>query len=145
MIEITVIGLPQPAGSKKAFPIRRADGSVGVAVSDANPKAREWKALVLDAARQQHDGPPFTEALRLEITFNVPRPKSHFGTGRSSLILKRSAPKFPTGRPDCTKLVRGTEDALTGVLWRDDAQIVDQVISKRYGRAGATIRVELAE
>jgi Holliday junction resolvase RusA-like endonuclease len=30
--------------------------------------------------------------------------------------------------------VRGVEDALTGVVWRDDAQIVHQVASKFYTR-----------
>jgi len=32
------------------------------------------------------------------------------------------------------KLARAVEDALTGVIWADDAQIVDEVIRKRYGR-----------
>jgi hypothetical protein len=31
------------------------------------------------------------------------------------------------------KLARAAEDALTGVLWLDDSQIVDERISKAYG------------
>ena len=36
-------------------------------------------------------------------------------------------------RPDATKLVRAVEDALTGLVWRDDAQVVIQTVRKRYG------------
>ena len=32
-----------------------------------------------------------------------------------------------------TKLVRAVEDALTGLVWRDDAQVVVQTVRKRYG------------
>ena len=38
------------------------------------------------------------------------------------------------------KLTRAVEDALTGLVWRDDAQVVDEVLSKRYG---APERVEV--
>lgn len=32
--------------------------------------------------------------------------------------------------PDVLKLARGVEDALTGIVWRDDAQIVNESLSK---------------
>jgi Holliday junction resolvase RusA-like endonuclease len=35
-------------------------------------------------------------------------------------------------RPDATKLWRPTEDALTGIVWRDDSQIIRQLVRKRY-------------
>jgi Holliday junction resolvase RusA-like endonuclease len=39
-----------------------------------------------------------------------------------------------------TKLLRAVEDAATGLLWWDDAQIVTQIITKGYGtRPGVTI------
>jgi Holliday junction resolvase RusA-like endonuclease len=36
-------------------------------------------------------------------------------------------------KPDVLKLARAVEDALTGILYRDDAQIVTEVLRKRYG------------
>lgn len=40
------------------------------------------------------------------------------------------------------KLARAAEDALTGILWRDDAQICDEVIRKRYGEP-ARVEIEV--
>jgi Holliday junction resolvase RusA-like endonuclease len=34
--------------------------------------------------------------------------------------------------PDLDKLIRAILDALTGVVWRDDGQVVDIVASKVY-------------
>lgn len=50
----------------------------------------------------------------------------------------------PTGKPDADNLLK-TLDALNQVVWRDDAQIVNATISKRYGdRPGVTITVRAA-
>jgi predicted short-subunit dehydrogenase-like oxidoreductase (DUF2520 family) len=41
------------------------------------------------------------------------------------------------------KLARGVEDALTGIVWRDDAQIVVEHLEKRYGSpARCEVRVK---
>ena len=58
--------------------------------------------------------------------------KGHYGTGRNADQVKASAPPHPTTKPDATKLVRAVEDALTGVIWRDDSQVVRQWASKVY-------------
>jgi Holliday junction resolvase RusA-like endonuclease len=36
-------------------------------------------------------------------------------------------------RPDVLKLARAAEDALTGIVWRDDSQIVHETLAKVYG------------
>jgi Holliday junction resolvase RusA-like endonuclease len=58
--------------------------------------------------------------------------------------LKPNAPKYPTTRPDALKLARAAEDALTGIIWTDDAVTVDLTIKKRYGElpgVNITVRV----
>lgn len=141
-----VAGKAEPAGSKRAFPFKRQNGSLGVAVSDANPRSRDWKSLVADAAgtaiRAWVQDNPFElmqGPLELECEFRVPRPKSHFGKRG---LLPRAA-EFPAGRPDVLKLARGVEDALSLVVWRDDAQIVTELLKKRYCRAGETPGVQV--
>lgn len=79
------------------------------------------------------DGP-----LELLVVFTVPRPKGHYGARG----LRPSAPEYPAVRPDVTKLLRAVEDACTGIVWRDDAQIIEQHATKRYGEpASAWVRV----
>jgi Holliday junction resolvase RusA-like endonuclease len=70
--------------------------------------------------------------LSVNVTFYLRRPDGHYGTGRNAGQLKTSAPAYPTSKPDATKLWRSTEDAMTGVVFRDDSQIVQQSVGKRY-------------
>lgn len=132
MIEFWVPGIPQPGGSKRAFPIKRKDGSVGVAVSDDNPKVKGWREVVVAYATEACTS-PLEGPVRLEIEFFLPRPQGHF----SKKGLRASAPLFPAVRPDTTKLVRALEDALAGLAWRNDAQVVIQNASKLYCAEGA--------
>lgn len=141
----TVLGRAQPAGSKRAFAIRKGGVPTGqIAVTDANPKAKSWQNEVRCAARDAlcasdaplewaTDGPVLLGPLNVSMTFYCSRPKSHYRAGKHADQLKDSAPQFPTGRPDALKLARGTEDACTGTVWRDDAQVVDLDVHKRYG------------
>ncbi len=45
-------------------------------------------------------------------------------------------------RPDLDKLCRACLDSLTGIVWRDDAQVVRLEASKDYGAPGVMIWVE---
>ena len=138
-IRFTVPGRPRPAGSKRAF----VQGDRAIVV-DANPEARDWKALVADFASQEMNGRPLLSGpLRAWFTFYFIRPKSHYGTGRNADKLKSSAPSHPTGPPDALKLSRGTEDAMQGVVYRNDSQIVSECLYKEYGpSAQACIHLE---
>ena len=133
-VSFRVLGRPQPGGSKRAFPVRRGGQLTGrVAVTDANPKAKSWMQEVRHAAAEamgQRDA--LTGPLDLAVVFALARPKGHYGTGRNSHSIQRSAPAYPIVAPDATKLLRALEDALTGIVWRDDAQIVFQAVEKAY-------------
>lgn len=129
MISFVVVGIPQPSGSKRAFPIKRKDGSVGVAVSEDAKGAKAWRQDVAAAAAGVYSGPPLEGPLFVFVEFRMPRPKGHFGKHG----LRPSAlPLWPAVRPDATKLLRAVEDACTAILWRDDAQIVRQHVVKVY-------------
>jgi len=45
----------------------------------------------------------------------------------------------PAVKPDIDNLAKCILDALNGVLWRDDAQVVDLWMSKRYGPLARTV------
>jgi Holliday junction resolvase RusA-like endonuclease len=138
-IAFTVLGVPQTAGSKRAFPFKRANGKLGVAVSDMNPKGKDWKASIAQAAREAYDGELLTGPLAVEMRFYMPRPKGHFG---AKGLLPR-APKEHTKAPDCLKLSRCAEDALNKILWHDDSQIVCEMLEKFYINDGKPARMEM--
>ena len=129
-IKVVVFGEAQPAGSKRAFVHPHTGKTI---VTDANAKSRPWKNRVAQAAGEQHRGGILDGPVILEVTFYEARTKGHYGTGRNAGVVKDSAPMYPAKKPDATKLLRGVEDALTGIVWRDDAQVVEQFVSKRYG------------
>ena len=130
MIEFFVHGKPAPAGSKTGYYNPKSER---VIMAPASKNTAPWMQLVKWAAIQEGfskgrmllDGP-----VHLTITFIFNRPKKHYRTGKYSGLLKPSAPTRKTTMPDLTKLVRAAEDALTGLVWRDDSQVVGQSVSK---------------
>lgn len=135
-----VDGIPQPGGSKKAFVI---PGTNRASIVDDAKGNKDWRARVSYYAREAYQGEPMTGELQVWFEFTFPRPKDHYGSGRKARVVKTSAPYRPTVRPDLTKLIRSVEDSLTGIVWRDDAQIVWQVAQKLYGeRPGVYVVVD---
>lgn len=127
-LHVVVFGTPQPAGSKRAFVINGR-----ARVTDANAKSRPWKDQVAQHVGEMMLGRPIFEgALRVTFRFVVVRPKGHFKAAGGLSAAGRRRP-YPTVKPDVLKLARGVEDALTGVSYRDDAQIVDERLVKEYG------------
>ena len=130
-VSFTVYGEAAPAGSKTRA--SSPDGS-RTWVRDSSKRSYPWKAAVAAAAGEAMNGGGLLEGpLFLELVFFAPRRASHFGTGRNAGVLKASAPDYPTKKPDVLKLARAVEDALTGVVYRDDAAIVVERLEKRYG------------
>jgi len=130
-ISFFVPGIPKPAGSKRAFALRKAGVLTGrVAVVDASKGSKDWKGDVKRFASEEYKGPLLDGPLKVTFTFYIGRPKGHFRKNG----LSNSAPAYPTIRPDLLKYARAVEDACTGVIWSDDSQIVTEVLKKRYVR-----------
>jgi Holliday junction resolvase RusA-like endonuclease len=128
-LTFTVYGVAQPAGSKRAFVHQHTKR---VVVTDDAKRSRPWKQEVAGAARAAMDGIElYAGPLELRIAVLAARPLSHFGKRG----LRDSAPVYPVVRPDLLKLARAIEDALTGIVYRDDAQIITEHLTKRYDDA----------
>ena len=142
-----VPGKAQSAGSKSAIVLhdragnvrRNSKGRPMVNVIDSNKHGAAWKAQA--RASLPRLSPLLEGAIKLTVIFQNIRPMGHFRTGKFTGLLKATAPEWPTVKPDTTKLLRCLEDGLTGHVWRDDAQIVVQHVSKVYGEPGAWIEV----
>lgn len=142
-----VLGLPKPAGSKKAISL---PGRAYSQIIDAS-KNKPWIREVKKAAREAwlSKWMPSKRPIRAVVTFVMPRPANHF---KADGTLKDWAPKHHIIRPDGTKLFRCLEDALTGIVWKDDAQVTKQEVDKKYsdrndrGDIGAYVQImELPE
>ena len=137
-LRFVVLGRPQGKGSKR--PIMQAGR---LRVIDANANARPWAQAVSTVAHEAYHGELIRGPVSVAITFHFARPKGHYGTGRNAGTLRLAAPREMMTMPDVDKLARCALDALTGIVIRDDAQIVDLHAGKRYGepeRAEITIR-----
>jgi Holliday junction resolvase RusA-like endonuclease len=140
-VRFTVFGDAKSAGSKRAY---RHPSTGKVVVTETVRGSKSWQGSVAAAGAEAHRGSLLDGPLRVAFIFYRPRPKSHHGTGRNADKVKSSAPPFPATRPDVLKLARGVEDALTGIVWRDDAQIVTEELRKRWG-SPARVEIEVEE
>lgn len=110
------------------------------------PGAKSWKMMVAAAAREAYDGPPFTGPIWIVMAFAEQRPKEHYETDQNDNTLKLSAPSSPIVKSDLLELSVVVKDALAGILWRDDAQIIISGVQKHYDKSagvGVTV-VELS-
>ena len=131
-IEISARAIP--ASNKKGFNSKTGqffDAHKGKAAQVAMIRLFAHKAAA-DQGWEITDGPVW-----MALHFVFTRPAGHFGTGRNAGKLKPSAPRWPTSRAigDRTNLLKSVEDALTGIVWHDDSQVVDGPIRVSYGPA----------
>jgi Holliday junction resolvase RusA-like endonuclease len=119
-IEFTVYGKPAQMGSKKAF----VRGNRAIITDDNSKQRKQWANAVATAAAEAMDGKPLMDGpVSLLVIFFFARPKSHYGSGKNAKTLKSSAPERHAQSPDLDKLVRCLNDALTGIVFRDDRQV----------------------
>jgi Holliday junction resolvase RusA-like endonuclease len=94
---------------------------------------RPWRDIVYWHAKRAMAGQagfPLERPIWLYLEFVLPRLKSHYAKHG----LKPKAPVRHQSRPDISKLARAVEDSLTTAgVYRDDMQISDEVLLKRYG------------
>lgn len=140
---IFIEGLPIPKGNHKAFAFRsRRTGRQTIRITDKAGKALlDWQNKIANHIRPLIEKPfdqPY--AIRLDVTFYLPRPKCHFTkTGKASSKWRRNH----TVKPDRDKLLRAVQDALTGVLYVDDNQVFDGNVKKEYADYPHKVGVEI--
>jgi Holliday junction resolvase RusA-like endonuclease len=131
-IKFFVPGQARPAGSKSAF---KHPTTGKIVVTHANPKTKDWmQAVKWNGLQTAQRMCLLEDAVSLTLIFIRLRPKNHYRSGAHSDTMKPNAPVYNTKTPDLTKLTRCVEDALTGIIWKDDSQVVEQNTIKRYCR-----------
>lgn len=125
-VRLLVDGIPAPKGSW--IPFRRQNGTLGVRAASGAALV-QWTDAIKRVAHEGYVKPyPKTVGVAVNVIFNMPIPK-------------RATYDYPP-RPDVDKLSRAVLDALTGIVYEDDAQVVELIACKQYGdRPGADITI----
>lgn len=123
VVSFRVVGIAQPKGSMRAFTPK---GWTRPILTSTNPKVKGWQQLVAEQAQGVAADGLFVGPVALGVAFLLPRPQS-----LPTRVLHH------TKKPDLDKLVRAVKDALKGVLYHDDAQVVRLVATKHYAPMGA--------
>lgn len=132
MPTFTVLGLPATKGSTRSF----VNPRTGKVVTKADcQRLPEWTQAVGWAAKAARlTVAPRSVGVSVFALFEFKRPSR----------AKRR--RFPTVRPDGDKLARGLLDALSGIAYFDDSQVVSLSVEKRYGAVTqAIVTVERME
>ena len=99
--------------------------------------AEAWiKQCAMQAVRDQVDFAPLQGALEVGLTVVVGVPKSW---SRKRAIRALEGTDRPIGKPDLDNVAKLHLDALNGVVWKDDAQVVALRASKVYGETPKVI------
>lgn len=139
-MKLVIYGKPATKGSSRAFP--RRSGGITV-LPDNRPALKAWETIVRDAAQAEAtiaEGTLATGPMLARATWWLGRPKGHL---TSKGEIRNGAPHYPIAKPDLDKLARAIFDALKGVVYGDDAQLVELQLRKRYADHGAAPRLEL--
>lgn len=117
----------------KGRPRFTARGGFARAFTDAKTvNAEAWvKACAVEAGAVPLDGPV---SIAMQITVAVPASWSK--RKRADAL---AGGLYPTGKPDLDNCVKLVADALNGVAWRDDKQIVRMDCRKAFGPVAQTI------
>lgn len=146
----SVLGNPVPQGSMRAFVV---NGRAVLTSSSKNLK--EWRNLIAYQANSYLTETmgwgststrlvgffSYAEPVKVAAKFYFVRPKSHL---KKSGGLTKSAPRSKHSKPDVDKLARAVLDALTGVFFEDDSQVVFLTVEKLYADPGIGPGVEIS-
>lgn len=138
--EFFVKGRPYPKGSWRTVPNKRTGKT---AFLPSSKGVKRWQKSVSLAAMVAWEWRlPSDSWFGASLQFCMDRPKSHYARNGA---LNCDAPEYPK-LPDGDKLERAVWDAMEGIVYLNDGQIVSHMVTKSYvhhnwGPAGVTVRI----
>ena len=143
-----VEGIPKAKGNHRPCPIGKGRG-LHLSRPGRGHGAGTYYLLKHLGVRETTKGlGPWTraiEAAAIAVRPPSPIPLDPFEVEVVFYTTRPQKPKHPTRvvvKPDPDKLARALLDPLTGIIWKDDCQVTDLVVRKRYGDVpGARVRI----
>ena len=126
MTTFFVHGTPVPQGSSRAFVVNGR-----AVVTSANRNLKGWRdivALVSQEHAEYNEG-----AVHVSLDFYLPRPVS---------LPKKVQEHIK--RPDLDKLIRACLDSMTGIMFKDDSQVVSVSATKNYATTEQGVRIRVS-
>ena len=135
-VRIVIPGKPAPKQGGQQATVTTSDGRV-ISMRYQPAKVRNYAAFVAMCAREAMAGElPFSGPIRRVLTLTISTPKSWSKK-------RRARHNWATVRPDVGNVAKTIDDALQGICYADDKQIVEAEEVKRYGEAdGVEIMVQ---
>lgn len=92
-------------------------------------KTADYEKRIADAWKSLNGIEPETGPVSVRMVFGMPIPKSATKAAKADMENRVTR---PTVKPDADNLAKAVLDALNGLAYRDDNQIVDLSVSKYY-------------
>lgn len=106
-------------------------------------KTANWEAFCkLRAAEAMKGAAPIDGPVWVVITVFLTVPQSW---SRKKAEAAENGRVRPTGKPDLDNYAKAVCDACNGIVFRDDSQVCELVIKKRYAAFGAGVGVAIGE
>ncbi len=140
MIELFIPGEPVGKQRARVFPVRTKTGFI-VRRGVTPEKTANYEALIKQLFAVAYPGfIPLEGPLSLVIEACLLIPKSVSGKRQAAM---EAGEILPEKRPDVDNIMKTAADALQGLAFRNDSQIADAQIKKRYSRTqGMRVRLE---
>ena len=119
MINLTIPGEPVAQGRPRVTRFGTYDPE----------KSKDYKAFVKYCALEVKPAQPLEHPLAVQVNAFFPVPKSKSKRWQTAALLGEER---PTKKPDADNIAKIVCDALNGIMWRDDSQIVSLVVHKWY-------------
>jgi len=123
---IVVPGIPIPKGSTTSYMVNSK-----IVTTNANKRTKAWQDAISILVRSSWKGEPSRDAISVRAYFTMPRPQNPKG-------------EYHLVKPDLDKLIRAVLDAMTGIVYTDDSQVVVINSYKVYGTSPG-LRLEVEE
>lgn len=124
LVTFVVLGVPVAKGRA------RATTRNGIARMYTPAKTRNYEDQVrCSAARAMGERRPVQEPVIMTVTAFLAPPKS---LSKAKLAMALDGRLKPTTRPDADNYAKAALDGCNAILFRDDSQVTDLIVRKRY-------------
>jgi len=138
LIEFVIPGVP--LGKGRARSVVR-----GKHVRHYTPeKTAKYESTASLAGYQAMAGrPPIEGPVMAMLTIKLPISASWSKRKQAAAL---AGTELPTKKPDADNVIKAVFDAMNGVVWVDDTQVVDMVVRKRYALVpGVVVRISTVQ